>query len=106
MGNEDSLDALLRETRHFPPPAKVTAGAVASDPSIYARASADPEAFWSEMASHLRWMQPWREVLRWDPPHAEWFVGGKLNLADNCLDRHCEGPRRNKAAIIWVGEHG
>ena len=51
-------------------------------------------------------MSPWTQVLEWKPPHAKWFVGGKLNVSVNCLDRHLRGPRRNKAAIIWEGEPG
>jgi acetyl-CoA synthetase len=58
------------------------------------------------MAAGLRWQRPYERVLDWQPPHARWFVGGRLNVADNCLDRHCEGPRRNKAAILWEGESG
>ncbi len=103
---QQRLDALLVEKRLFPPTAEFSARANAHDPGIYARADADPEGFWAEMAEGLRWMRPYERVLEWDPPHARWFLGGRLNVADNCLDRHCEGPRRNKAAIIWEGEAG
>ena len=103
---ESALEALLQEHRRFPPPAEFAAAANARDPALYARASADPEAFWAEWAGRLTWFEPWREVLRWQAPHAEWFVGGKLNAAYNCLDRHLEGPRRNKAALVWEGEPG
>ncbi len=106
MSEADRLDALLQETRSFPPPAYVRTGAIASDPGIYRRADLDPEGFWSEMGTALHWMRPWDRVLQWDPPHAQWFVGGELNVAENCVDRHCVGPRRNKAAIIWEGEPG
>src|SRR5437879_4336484 len=58
------------------------------------------------MAKNLAWMAPWSKVLEWDPPFAKWFVGGKLNMSSNCLDRHLKGPRRNKAAIVWEGEPG
>src|SRR2546428_10493459 len=58
------------------------------------------------MAGGLRWMTPFKRVLDWQPPFAQWFVGGKLNIADNCLDRHLAGPRRNKAALVWEGEPG
>ena len=51
-------------------------------------------------------MEPWTQVLDWQPPHAKWFVGGKLNASANCLDRHVRTARRNKAAIIWEGEPG
>jgi acetyl-CoA synthetase len=100
------LDALLVETRVFPPSAEFAARANVRDAGVYARAEKDPEGFWAEMAQGLRWMAPFGQVLEWNPPHARWFLGGRLNAADNCLDRHCEGPRRNKAAIIWEGEPG
>jgi acetyl-CoA synthetase len=58
------------------------------------------------MAEELDWFKRWDEVLKWNPPHAEWFVGGKINIAHNCLDRHLQTWRRNKAAIIWEGEPG
>jgi acetyl-CoA synthetase len=103
---EQTLEALLREDRRFPPPAQFVARANAGDPELYERAAADPEAFWAEWARQLEWSEPWREVLEWTPPHAKWFVGGKLNAAVNCLDRHLGGWRRNKAALIWEGEPG
>ena len=65
-----------------------------------------PEKFWAREARELTWQRPWKKVLEWKPPFAKWFVGGKLNVAENCLDRHLQGPRRNKAAIIWEGEPG
>ena len=65
-----------------------------------------PEKFWAREARELTWQKPWEKVLEWKPPFAKWFVGGKLNVAENCLDRHLQGPRRNKAAIIWEGEPG
>src|SRR5437016_4712572 len=58
------------------------------------------------MAKGLAWMAPWSKVLEWDPPFAKWFVGGKLNMSANCLDRHLKGARRNKAALVWEGEPG
>ena len=76
------------------------------DEGVYARADADPEAFWARFASELEWFTPWTQVLDWKPPHAKWFVGGTLNASVNCVDRHARGPRRNKAAIIWEGEPG
>ena len=103
---EQALEALLREHRRFPPSAAFRASANAADPAIYARAAADPEAFWAECGAALHWFRPWDRVLDWDPPHAQWFVGGQLNAAYNCLDRHLGGPRRNKAALIWEGEPG
>ncbi len=97
---------LLREDRQFPPAAEFRATAHAIDPGIYADAERDPEAFWAKWAAELEWSRPWTRVLDWQPPHAQWFVGGRLNASVNCLDRHLRGARRNKAAIIWEGEPG
>ena len=101
-----TIDALLQENREFPPPPDFAREAVANDPDIYDRAAKDPEGFWAGMAKELHWFKPWEKVLQWDPPFAQWFVGGKLNVSYNCLDRHLDGPRRNKAALIWEGEPG
>ncbi len=100
------IDALLTEHRRFEPGAAFRAAAHVNDPAVYARAAADPEAFWAGFAGELEWMTPWDAVLEWTPPYAKWFVGGKLNASVNCVDRHIRGPRRNKAAIIWEGETG
>jgi acetyl-CoA synthetase len=100
------IDALLKEDRRFPPAPDWKRRAVVSDPSVYERAAADPEAFWADFARELEWMRPWDEVLRWKSPNAQWFVGGKINASVNCLDRHVRTARRNKAAIIWEGEPG
>jgi acetyl-CoA synthetase len=102
----DEISALLQEDRRFPPSDAWRRDAIAHDPGIYARAAADPEAFWAGFARELEWMTPWSRVLEWNPPDAKWFVGGKLNASVNCLDRHVRGPRRNKAALIWEGEPG
>ena len=101
-----ALDALLVEERRFPPPAAFSATARVSDPSVYEEAESDVEAYWERWARELDWFEPWDKVLEWHPPHAQWFVGGKLNACHNCLDRHLDGPRRNKAALIWEGEPG
>ena len=100
------IDDLLREERRFAPSAAFTAAANINDPGIYEKAAADPEAFWAGVAKDLDWSEPWTQVLDWQPPHAKWFVGGKLNASVNCVDRHVRGPRRNKAALIWEGEPG
>src|SRR5437762_10289412 len=97
---------LLREDRSFAPAADFTARAVAKDERIYADAANDPEAHWARLAAELEWSTPWTRVLDWQPPHAKWFVGGRINASVNCLDRHVRGPRRNKAALIWEGEPG
>jgi len=76
-----------------------------SDPSIYETAAKDPISFWGKMAEEgLSWYEHWSETYKWDPPFYKWFIGGKLNISYNALDRHVEGWRKNKAAIIWVPE--
>ena len=100
------IDDLLREDRTFPPPADFKARALVRDDAIYAEAERDPEAFWARFADELEWSRRWDRVLDWQPPHAKWFVGGRLNASVNCLDRHVRGARRNKAALIWEGEPG
>ncbi|MBX6363702.1 MAG: acetate--CoA ligase [Gemmatimonadetes bacterium] len=103
---EQAIEALLLEHRVFPPTEEFRARAHVTDTGVYERARRDPEAYWAEWARELEWFEPWSQVLEWRPPHAKWFVGGKLNAAYNCLDRHLKGPRRNKAALIWEGEPG
>ena len=100
------IDALLNEDRSFAPSPEWRRSANAGDPGIYERAAADLEGFWAGFASELEWMRPWDSVLEWRAPHAKWFVGGKLNISANCLDRHVRTARRNKAAFIWEGEPG
>ena len=101
----DQLDTLLSEQRRFAPSAAFAAQANATT-GLYEAAARDGEGFWAEQARALQWMRPWDKVLEWTPPHAQWFVGGQLNVAANCLDRHLAGSLRNKAAIIWEGEPG
>jgi acetyl-CoA synthetase len=103
-GNE--MDVLLTESRRFSPPAGFGEGAVVPDASIFDRAREDTLAFWEGWAEELDWFERWHTVREWEAPYAKWFVGGKLNVSYNCLDRHLDGPRRNKAALIWEGEPG
>nr|MBA3318653.1 AMP-binding protein [Gemmatimonadales bacterium] len=100
----DQIDTLLSEKRRFPATAGFAARA-ASTAALYI-AGHDWKRFWEDQARALDWMSLWTRVLDWKPPHAKWFVGGKLNASANCIDRHLRGPRRNKAAIIWEGEPG
>src|ERR1043165_6577243 len=106
MSKDSELEDLLREDRTFPPSVDVTSHAVVRDEQIYADAEKDPEAYWARLAGELEWITPWTKILDWQPPHAKWFVGGQLNAAVNCVDRHVRHGRRNKAAIIWEGEPG
>jgi acetyl-CoA synthetase len=101
----DQLDTLLSEQRRFPAPPAFTAQANATQ-ALYDAGARDREAFWADQARALDWLRPWDRVLEWTLPHAKWFVGGQLNVSANCLDRHLNGPLRNKAAIIWEGEPG
>ena len=100
------IDALLHEHRAFAPSEEFRVQANVRDAQIYEQAARDPETFWANFARELEWSSPWTQVLEWNPPHAKWFVGGKLNASVNCLDRHVRTARRNKAAIIWEGEPG
>jgi acetyl-CoA synthetase len=101
----NQLSTLLSEQRRFPPDPAFAAAANTSH-VLYEAAGRDREGFWAEQARALDWVRPWDRVLEWTPPHAKWFVGGRLNAAANCLDRHLAGPIRNKAAILWEGEPG
>jgi acetyl-CoA synthetase len=105
-----AIESTLHETRLFPPPAEFAAGAhvksFAEYEEIYQRAAENPEEFWASVAENLHWFKKWDTILKWETPHAEWFVGGKINASYNCLDRHLETFRKNKAAIIWEGEPG
>src|SRR5580692_6535304 len=105
-----NIDSILTEKRSFPPPPEFSKNAhihsAAEYEKIRARASADPEGFWADIARELHWFKPWDKVLEWDVPWAKWFLGGKINLSYNCLDRHVDTWRKNKAAIIWESEPG
>jgi len=104
--SHDDIDVLLQEHRKFPPPKEFRDSAHIRTLDVYDRGAADYEAYWAEQAAQLEWSKPWKKILEWKPPHAKWFVGGKLNVSVNCVDRHLRGPRRNKAALIWEGEPG
>ena len=97
----------LLEQETFSPPDAFREHALVSDPSIYETAEADPEGFWAERAGDLHWFEPWEQVLDWsNPPFAKWFVGGKLNVSYNCLDRHVEAGNGDRVAFHWRGEEG
>jgi acetyl-CoA synthetase len=105
------IDHVLTENRSFPPPSDFTDKAVVSTleqyEQMYQRARDDRDGFWREEAlEHLHWFEPFEEVCQWNPPYAQWFVGGKTNASYNCLDRHVEAGRGDKTAIIWEGEPG
>ena len=102
----DRIDALLHEDRTFPPAEAFRAQANVSDPAVYDRAAADPEAFWSAFAEELHWTKPWDAVSEGTGPDMRWFVGGRLNVAENCLDRHLEAGLGGRTAVVWEGEPG
>ncbi|AGY59375.1 acetate--CoA ligase [Gloeobacter kilaueensis] len=104
------IESILQEERRFKPPAgfgeRAWIGDFAAYQQLYARSVADPEAFWADLAQkELHWFAPWQQVLDWQEPFARWFVGGKINLSYNCLDRHLP-ERGDKTAILWEGEPG
>jgi len=102
----EEIEDLLHEDRVFQASAAFREQANVRDAKVYEDAERDPEAFWSTFARELEWMAPWTRVLDWQPPHARWFVGGKLNVSVNCVDRHARTARRNNAALVWEGEPG
>ena len=105
-GQGPTLDNLLTESRTFPPTAEFAEQANAKA-DLYEKAGADREAFWAEQAGQLHWDTPWDQVLDWsNPPFAKWFIGGKLNVAYNCVDRHVEAGNGDRVAIHWEGEPG
>jgi acetyl-CoA synthetase len=100
-----TLSNLSTESRSFPPSEEFAAQANATA-EWYDRSAADREAFWAEQADRLHWHQKWDRVLEWDAPFAKWFVGGKLNVAYNCVDRHVEDGHGEQVAFHWEGEPG
>src|ERR671931_1651673 len=103
---EQALEELLGHER-FSPPEEFAGSALIRDPAILESAAEDPEGFWAEQAEALAWSEKWDQVLDWsDPPFAKWFVGGKLNVAYNCVDRHVEAGHGDRVAFHWRGEEG
>jgi len=102
--------SILREKRKYRPSKGFSSQAqirsFAQYQKLYRQSMKSPEAFWAKIASELSWFRKWRKVLQWKNPDARWFVGGRINVSVNCLDRHLSGWRRNKAALIWEGEPG
>ncbi len=105
-----NIESTLNETRIFAPPAEFSEQAHIKSfeeyEEIYNQAATDTEGFWEGVAESLHWFRRWDTVLEWNEPHAKWFVGGAINASYNCLDKHLETYRKNKAAIIWEGEPG
>src|ERR1700692_4290485 len=105
-----SIDSILQEQRSFEPPAELSRQAhiksLAEYERLYKESIDDPDKFWGGIASELHWFKKWDKVLEWNCPWAKWFIGGQINLSYNCLDRHVDTWRKNKAAIIWESEPG
>ncbi len=100
----DRIETLLDEQRRFSPPDSFKVQAYVRDTTPHERARRDPEGYWADWAKQLEWSRPWDRVLEWKPPHAKWFVGGKLNASVNCLDRHVRAGKSGRVALIWEGE--
>jgi acetyl-CoA synthetase len=103
--HEETLSNLLHENRRFPPQPELAANANVTE-AAYAEAAEDRPAFWAKQAARLDWVRPWDEVLDWRPPFAKWFVGGQLNVAYNCLDRHVAAGLGERVAYYFEGEPG
>jgi acetyl-CoA synthetase len=104
---EPTIEAYYLEERTFPPPEEFRRNALVSDTKLYEEAEADFEGFWARQARELvTWFEDFDTVLEWDLPFSKWFIGGKLNVAHNCLDRHVEAGRGDKVAYHWEGEPG
>src|SRR5437870_4884689 len=107
---ETNIESHLIEKRVFKPAKefvkKARIKSLAQYQKMYRESIRRPDTFWAREAKELSWRKPWKKVLDWKAPFAKWFVGGQLNLSENCLDRHLASHRRNKAAIVWEGEPG
>jgi len=111
MTDQTGIESVLNEARVFDPPAASSVGAdrwlidsMEQYRELHARSLEDPEGFWAQAARELRWSTPFDEVLRWTPPDAQWFVGGRTNLCDNCVDRHVDNGFGDEVAIVWEAE--
>lgn len=110
MTEQAAIESILHEERVFPPPPQFAEKAHVKSfeeyEKLYDEAAKDVPAFWAKQAENLDWFEKWHTVLEWNEPFAKWFVGGKINISYNCLDRHITTWRKNKAAFIWEGEPG
>ncbi|MCK9211485.1 MAG: acetate--CoA ligase [Ignavibacteriaceae bacterium] len=108
--SQENITSVMDEKRVFHPDKEFTKSAniksMALYKKMYKESILNPEKFWGEVAGEFHWFKYWTKVKQWNPPHAKWYIGGKTNLSYNCLDRHLNTWRRNKAAIIWEGEPG
>jgi acetyl-CoA synthetase len=106
-GAEERINVFTEAKKVYDPSPEVVESAWIKDyDEVYQKSIQDPEQFWEEIAGQLAWFKPWEKVLDWNYPWAKWFVGAQCNITYNCLDRHVNSWRKNKVAIIWVGEDG
>jgi acetyl-CoA synthetase len=107
MADESKLESLSREEDVIVPPSALRQAAFLQDlDTTYRRSIDDNEAFWSDVAQELEWFRPWETVFAWNYPRFQWFVGGQCNITVNALDRHAKSWRKNKVALVWIGEDG
>ncbi|MCB0728859.1 MAG: acetate--CoA ligase [Ignavibacteria bacterium] len=109
-GKEKNITSLSRENRLFKPKKSFSNNAYIKSfqhyKKAYEKSIKDPQKFWGKVADELVWFKKWKKVLQWKAPHSKWFVGGKINISYNCLDRHVDSYRKNKVAIFFEGEFG
>jgi acetyl-CoA synthetase len=103
--SEDSISNLLSENRTFPPSEEFSIDANLQE-NAYEEAARDRIGFWERQAERLDWFERWHTALKWAPPFAEWFMGGKINASYNCLDRHVIAGKGSRTALIFEGEPG
>ena len=106
MADPKTIEAMLDEQRKFPPTAEFARRATIQDDAVYREAAKDLEGFWARLAGEkLEWIRKWDKTLEWNPPWAKWFIGGKLNVCANCLDRHVAAGHGDRVAYRWLGEN-
>jgi acetyl-CoA synthetase len=106
-GTGAAIEDYLIEDRTFPPPEGFKENSLVASPFLYDQADEDFQGFWAKQSAELlTWFEDWHTILEWDLPFAKWFIGGKLNVSYNCLDRHVEEGRGDKVAYHWEGEPG
>jgi acetyl-CoA synthetase len=111
MNHASDIESILHETRTFPPPHPADVGmprwlvpSMEQYREMHRKSVEDPTGFWDMQARSLHWLKPWTRVLDWNPPDAKWFVNGKINACDNCVDRMVKAGHGDEVAIVWEGE--
>ncbi|NNE66935.1 MAG: acetate--CoA ligase [Pyrinomonadaceae bacterium] len=106
--DQTSIESILHEDRVFEPDSDFSQNAhiksFADFEKLYKQAADDPVAYWEDIARNLHWFKHWDKALEWEEPFSKWFIGGTTNVSYNCIDRHLDGPRKDKIAILWEGE--